>query len=94
MYDFHYEYMMKKFPGCKLLFTDTDSFCYSIPNVEDIDEALDNIEAKEIFDFSNYPEGHPLFNLINKMVPGKFKDQCPNMIIIEFVGLRAKMYSL
>ena len=33
MYGFHYGYMMDKFPNNKLLFTDTDSFCYSIPNV-------------------------------------------------------------
>ena len=30
MYGFHYGYMMDKFPNNKLLFTDTDSFCYSI----------------------------------------------------------------
>ena len=28
------------------------------------------------------------------MVPGKFKDECPNIIIVEFVGNRAKMYSI
>ena len=28
------------------------------------------------------------------MVPGKFKDEVPNKIIFEFVGLRAKMYSI
>ena len=36
MYDFHYNYMMKNFEGSKLLFTDTDSFCYSIPGEEDV----------------------------------------------------------
>ena len=33
MYDFHYNYMMKKFPDCKVLFTDADSLCFSIHNV-------------------------------------------------------------
>ena len=28
------------------------------------------------------------------MVPGKFKDECPNMMIVEVVALREKMYSL
>ena len=28
------------------------------------------------------------------MVPGKFKDKCPNNPILEFVGLRSKMYSI
>ena len=40
MYDFHYTYMMKKFKDCKLLFSDTDSFCYSIPGVENIYEEI------------------------------------------------------
>ena len=30
MYDLHYNYMQKTFKDCKRLFTDTDSFCYSI----------------------------------------------------------------
>ena len=45
MYDFHYNYMIKKFPGCRLIFTDTDSFCYSIPDVADLDDALNSVEA-------------------------------------------------
>ena len=36
MYDFHYSYMAKKFKNSTLLFTDTDSFCYSIPDVDDV----------------------------------------------------------
>ena len=28
------------------------------------------------------------------MIPGKFKDECPNDTIMEFAGLRAKMYSI
>merc|ERR1712112_90788 len=34
MYYFHYNYMVKNFEGCKVLFTDTDSFCYSLPGEE------------------------------------------------------------
>ena len=65
MYDFHYSYMQKKFKNCKLLFTDTDSFCYSIHDVKDV---YAEIKDSEWFDFSNFP---------NKMVPGKFKDESP-----------------
>merc|ERR1712243_497261 len=91
MYDFHYSYMAKKFKDCKLLFTDTDSFCYSIPYVEDVYAA---IKDSGWFDFSNFPKDRPNFDMSNKMVPGKFKDECPNNTILEFVGLRSKMYSI
>ena len=42
MYDFHYNYMVKKFKDCKVLFTDKDSLCYSIPNVENFYEEIKN----------------------------------------------------
>ena len=32
--------------------------------------------------------------MINKLVPGKFKDEMGGVVIIEFVGLRAKMYGI
>ena len=91
MYEFHYSYMALKFKDCKLLFTDTDSFCYSIPYVKDVYAA---IKDSGWFDFSNFPKDHPNFDMTNKMVPGKFKDECPNNTILEFVGLRSKMYSI
>ena len=91
MYKFHYDYMMKKFPGAKLLFTDTDSFCYWIPTESNIYE---DIRGEDWFDFSNYPKDHPNYDTINKLIPGKFKDEMGGTVIIEFVGLRAKMYSI
>ena len=95
MYDFHYSYMMEKFPHSKLLFTDTDSFCYHVPNVtkEEFYSEIKKAEDK-YFDFSNFPEKSEMFSEKNKMIPGKFKDECPMKPIEEFVGLRAKMYSL
>ena len=93
MYGFHYQYMMEKFPNNKLLFTDTDSFCYSIPGVSK-DDFYAEIKTSDYFDRSNYSQESGMFCAKNKMVPGKFKDECPDMPIEEFVGLRAKMYSL
>ena len=46
------------------------------------------------FDFSNFPTSHPLQDASVKRVPGKFKDECNELYIYEFVGLRSKMYSL
>ena len=69
MYDFHYSYMQKTFKNCKLLFTDTDSFCYSIPQVENIYEIIKN---SDWFDFSNFPKDHRYYSDANKMTPGKF----------------------
>ena len=95
MYDYHYSYMMEKFPDSKLLFTDTDSFCYQVPNVTK-DEFYTEIKkaGDKYFDFSNFPEKSGMFSKKNKMIPGKFKDECPLKPITEFVGLRSKMYSL
>ena len=89
--DFHYNYMMKKFMDCKLLFSDTDILCYSIPGVEDI---YKEIKDSEWFDFSNFPKNHPNFNVDNKMISGKFKNESQANPILEFVGLRSKMYSI
>ena len=44
MYNFYYNFIMKKFPDCKILFTDTDSFCYLLP-VDDLDKTLNDGEA-------------------------------------------------
>ena len=85
MYDFHYSYMQKTFQNCKLLFTDTDSFCYSIPQVENVYEI---IKESDWFDFSNFPKDSKYYSEANKMIPGKFKDESPANEILEFVGLR------
>ena len=93
MYQFHYEYMMPKYPQAKLLFTDTDSFCYWIPTETNIYEDMRG--NHEWFDFSNYPLDHPNFDSdVNNLIPGKMKDEMAGDLILEFVGLRSKMYSI
>ena len=74
-----------------MLFSDTDSFCYSIKGVEDVYATIRN---SDWFDFSNFPKDHLNYNESNKMVPGKFKDESPANEILEFAGLRSKMYSI
>ena len=92
MYRFHYDVMLAKYGlDCRLLFTDTDSLCYSIRT----DDLYDDMTTfSDHLDTSSYPKDHPLYSPRNAKVLGKFKDECHAIAPLEFVGLRAKMYSL
>ena len=84
MATFHYNVMIPMFgKALKLLFTDTDSFCYSIPT-NNLSSVLSNLS--EYMDFSNYPTSHPLYNSDNKKKPGLFKDEMKGVPIAEFIG--------
>ena len=90
MYDFHYNYIRKKYPEAKLLFTDTDSLVYHI-KTEDVYEDL--FADRSLFDNSDYNESSKFYYSDNKKVIGKFKDEVSGDPITEFVGLKSKMYS-
>ena len=95
MYDFHYNYIKKKYgEKAKLLLTDTDSLTYEIETEDFYKDISEDVEAK--FDTSNFSKNHPSgipVGLNNNLVIGKFKDECGDKIMQEFVGLRAKLYS-
>ena len=94
MYDFHYNYIKKKYEDkAKLLLTDTDSLMYEI-QTEDFYKDISE-DVKDRFDTSGYPSDHPsgISSGFNKKVLGMFKDEVNGDIIDEFVGLRAKLYS-
>ena len=94
MYDFHYRYIKTKYGDrAKLLFTDTDSFLYEI-QTEDFYKDI-SVDVKDKFDTSNYPENHPsgIPTGINNKVVGMFKNEEAGDNMVEFVGLRAKLYS-
>ena len=93
MYDFHYNHIMKKYgpQKAKLLFTDTDSLTYLI-TTQDIYQDMKKDE--DLYDTSDYPKDHFLYSTSNKKVIGKFKDETAGDPVMEFVGLRAKMYSM
>ena len=57
MYDFHYNFIKKKFDA-ELLFTDTDSLTYEIKS-ENVYEKL--FKWKNLFDFSNYSKESKFF---------------------------------
>ena len=91
MYDFHYNYIKSQYGDkARLLFTDTDSLTYEI---EADDVYQDFWKDKHLFDNSDNPKSSPFFDDANKKVIGKFKDEASGIPIVEFVGLRSKMYS-
>jgi hypothetical protein len=93
MYQFHYGYIVPKYGDrASLLFTDTDSLCYHIETEDAFKDQLTH--QQEWFDCSAYPSDHLLHDPSNKKVIGKMKDEFPgDEMLVEFVGLRAKMYS-
>ena len=92
MYNFHYNFIKARYgTQATLLFTDTDSLCYHI-KTEDI--YRDMFQRKELFDLSDYPTDCPFHDETNRTVLGKFKDETASVPIVEFVGLRAKMYAV
>lgn len=92
MMNFHYDYIYNKYgQKAQLLFTDTDSLTY---HIETEDLYQDMYENRELFDFSDYNINSPFYDSTNKKVIGKFKDESLGKVITEFIGLRAKCYSV
>ena len=94
MYDFHYNYIKKKYvDDALLLMTDTDSLCYEIKTEDFYKDISGDVEAK--FDASAYKTDHPsgIKTGVNKKVIGTMKDECNGEIMSGFVGLRAKSYA-
>ena len=86
MYDFHYNYIKKKYNNsARLLFTDTDSLTYEI-EVEDIYKDFWN--DKDMFDNSDYPESSPYYCNVNKKIIGKSRtklvaSRSPNSLVLS-----------
>ena len=62
MYDFHYNYIKRKYPDSTLLFTDTNSLVYQIQ----VDKIQDFYADKYLFDFSGYEKENSFYNDENK----------------------------
>jgi len=93
LYAFHYEYMLPLYGDkCRILYTDTDSFVYSIECEDEYEQMRCDIDK---FDTSDYVDDNPYgMPRANKKVLGLMKDENNGALMLEFVGLRAKMYAL
>ena len=92
MYEFHYDYMKRKYKDedLKLCYMDTDSLIYSIRTEDFYADIADDVEAR--FNTSGYVPDTPLPVGKDKKVIGLMKDELGGEIMCGFVSLRLKMY--
>ena len=89
MYQFWYDHLKVKYGDkIKLIYTDTDSFVIEVETDDIYKDMFENI-----YDFSEYPTDHPNYNIDNKKVLGKFKDELNGKIMTECCASKPKIYS-
>lgn len=93
MYQFYYEHLKPNYQNkIQLMYTDTDSFIF---NVECENFYSDMMKHINKYDTSDIPIDNPYgVTQANKKKPGIFSDDMKGELILEFVGLKSKMYSL
>ena len=93
MYEFHYDYMKRKYSEdkLKLCCMDTDSLIYSVKTEDFYKDIAGDVETR--FDTSGSVPDRPLPVGKNKKVIGLMKDELGGEIMKEFISLRPKMYS-
>lgn len=93
LYNFHYSIMKPLYKeNIELCYTDTDSLLYRIYTDDFYSDMKKNIK---FFDTSNFSDKN-VYNIpqANMKIPGFFKDEMGGDVIVEFVGLRAKLYCI
>ena len=93
MYEFHYNYMKRKYTEDKLTlcYMDIDSLIYDIETDDFYKDIADDVESR--FDMSGYVPDRPLPVGKNKKVIGLMKDELGGGTMKEFITLRPKMYA-
>ena len=101
MYNFHYDTV--KYYGREnvcLMYTDTDSFIYSIKCddlYQDMYNRRDKYDLSDVNDkiiiTNENGEMEKLRRDENKKVVGKMKEENEGVVITEFIGIKSKMYS-
>ena len=72
------------------MFTDKNSLCFETE--EDFYEIM--YQNKDLFDLSNFSKDSKYFCNGNKKVPGKMNDEYGGVVILEYIGIKPKMYSI
>ena len=95
MYEFHYDYMVRKYglEKLKLCYMDMDSLVYHIRTEDFYEDIANDVDAR--FDTSGYSKTdfRSLPIGLNKKVIRLMKDELGDKIMTEFVALRPKLYS-
>ena len=87
MYEFHYDYMKRKYGDneLKLCYMDKVSLIYRIKTKDFYKDTVDNVETR--FDTSGFVPDRPLPVGLNKKVIGLMKDELGGEIMKELVRL-------
>ncbi len=72
-----------------VVLSDTDSFLLDIRGYTE-DEAM--LKLKDVMDFSNLPQTHPLYDDSRKRKPGLLKNETPDCSIRAVAAVRSKSY--
>jgi hypothetical protein len=77
---------------CGIVMSDTDSFCLIVAE-PDVESAVRKI--RDVMDFSNYPDRHPLRNDRHKNQLGLIKNELPGaQCLTSFAGVKPKTYAV
>ncbi len=91
MYETFYNVFLPKWgDNLEFLYMDTDSMVLNV-RTEDVYEDLRALSF--YMDFSEYPVDHPLYDITNKKVVGKFKDELGGKVMEEWCAFRSKCYA-
>lgn len=99
LYDFYYNYIMKRFPRSELAYVDTDSYIFKTYSNNIFEDLKNDIKNDKIFfDNSNYSdsvlEKYDFNKQLNKNKLGAIKDELGGEIIKSYTGLSSKVYAI
>jgi hypothetical protein len=96
MYSFWYGHIKELYGDeADLIDTDTDSLLFEVRTPLDGPDVYQNMKQySHLYDLSEYPKDHPLYDPSRAKVPGLMKDETSGKPITHVVAIRSKMYSV